>query len=97
MKSYRYEWTPEYYLLHLQFNNPEKNPFEARIIRSFRSGKKRVETEPAKDGMESHRILLSRSHPNETDFIVEFPDSLVLEVYELDDRAYYPTEPVYKG
>lgn len=97
MKSYRYKWTPEFYLLHLQFNNPSRLPFEAVITRNFTGGAARRESEPSKDGMDSHRILVSRSHPKEVDFVVEYPASIEMEIYELDDRAYYPTKPVYKG
>jgi len=32
MKSYKYQWTPQYYLLHLQFNNPSRIQFEAVLI-----------------------------------------------------------------
>ncbi|OQA80465.1 MAG: hypothetical protein BWY32_00896 [bacterium ADurb.Bin243] len=97
MKTYRYKWTPEYYLLHLQFNNPQHKVFEAVVTRNFVNGSTRVEKEIVKDGVDSHRILISRSHPKETDLVVEYPDSLVLEIFELDDRAYYPVEPIYKG
>lgn len=97
MKSYTYKWTPDYYLLHLQFNNPSLSPFEASITRRFESGKTRLETERTRDGMDSHRILVSRSHPRETELVIEYPASIELEIYELDDRAYYPTSPVYKS
>jgi len=97
MKSYKYSWTAEYYLLHLQFNNPAMVPFEAEITRNYANGTSRSEIEKANEAMDSHRILISRSHPKETDFTVEYPDTLVLEVYELDDRAYYPTKPIFKG
>ncbi len=97
MKSYKYKWTPDFYLLHLQFNNPSRLPFEAVITRNFEGGAAARESEPSKDGMDSHRILVSRSHPKEIDFVVEYPASIELEVYELDDRAYYPTKPVYKA
>ncbi len=97
MKSYKYQWTSQYYLLHLQFNNPSRIPFEAVISREFSNGAHKTETETAKDGMDSHRILVSRSHPKEINFTVEYPGSVELEIYQLDDRAYYPTNPVYKS
>ena len=97
MKTHRYAWTDEYYLLHLQFDNPSAHPFEASVTRHFVGGHTKREEVVAIDGMLSHRIMVSRSHPKETDFVVEYPESLVLELYELDDRAYYPSKPVYKG
>jgi len=97
MKTFNYTWHDELYLLHLQFENPTGKPFEARVSRNFSTGTVRHEAVYAVDGMKSHRVMVSRSHPKELAIAIEYPKALTLEVYELDDRAYYPDKPVFKG
>ncbi|HEY9069423.1 MAG TPA: hypothetical protein VIV61_04145 [Candidatus Ozemobacteraceae bacterium] len=96
-KSYRYTWTEEYYLLHLQFNDSAPGPYEATLVREYDGGKRRTEKLPVVQGVPSHRILVSRSHPREEAFTVEYPGRITLEVFLLDDRAYYPTQAYYRG
>lgn len=96
MKSYHYTWTEEYYLLHLQFNDSASQPYEAILVREYAGGKQRSEKLPVLQGVPSHRILLSRSHPQEEAFTVEYPGRVMLEVFQLDDRAYYPTQAFYR-
>ncbi|MBF0501025.1 MAG: hypothetical protein HQM09_12880 [Candidatus Riflebacteria bacterium] len=97
MKTFSYQWTPEYYLLHLQFVASGKTAYQSSITRSFSGGKPLVEAVPVLSGVESHRIMVSRAHPKETGFLVEYPDDVRLEVFQLDDRAYYPTETFFAG
>lgn len=97
MKTFDYIWTSDYYLLHLQFNFEGTDPLTARVERHYTGARPRAEDISAHAGAKSHRILISRSHPRETSFTVSYPEHVTLEVYQLDDRAYYPTEAHFVG
>ncbi|MFZ2960183.1 MAG: hypothetical protein WA705_25150 [Candidatus Ozemobacteraceae bacterium] len=97
MKTFTYSWTPEYYLLHLQFDGNGSVAFEAMVTHIYEGGTIRKEPVPVLKGVESHRIMVSRTHPKEATFTVEYPDHIKLGVYQLDDRAYYPTESFFVG
>ena len=96
MKQFVYKWTEEFFLLHIELNNTGNDrDYDVGIYRKSRT----VEdsTESVKKGTISHRFMLSRSHPAETELTITYPDDVVLKAFELDDRAYYPTQPFFVG
>lgn len=95
MKKFEHQWTPDFFLLHVQANNPTGEGGRLEILRDMQNGKKRKEFEELKSGAESHRFIISRSHPAESKIYIEYPSHLVIEVYKVDDRAYYPTESFF--
>ena len=96
MKSFTYIWCEEYFLLHVQLNNPGRNEFTANLIRVFPAGRRTTEEVLVPPGTLSHRIMVSRSHPTETATTIEYPEDVRIEVFRLDDRAYYPTEAYFR-
>jgi len=97
VKTFEYAWDNDIYLLHVQFDNPTGMPFTALVIRQFVGGATTTEEVSCHDGQPSHRVMVSRSHPRETGLKLEYPRDLVVQVYELDDRAYFPDEPIFRA
>lgn len=98
MKTFTYEWTGECYILHLEFNNtgPDRD-YPVTVLHRFSGAEPQMEKVPVKKGLTSFRFMVSRSHPRETGLMVEYPQDVQLEVFQLDDRAYYPTQSFFVG
>lgn len=97
MKTYEYRWGPEIYLLHLQFTSGDHDGYRALVCRQFGDRHPCCEEIVCVRNVHSHRVLISRSHPRETAIVIDYPDPVMLEVFELDDRAYYPTGSIFRG
>ena len=98
MKTFEYRWDDSTFLLHLQLTRGQDlaaAPSGATLAREFEGGLTRRETIGVQGGEESHRFIVSRSHPKEVAFRLDYPQELVLEAFKVDDRAYYPTESFY--
>lgn len=97
MKKFSYQWDDEIFLLHIQLNNDSGKSTEAKIIRKYTGSDSKNEQEniDIDKATSSHRFIVSRTHPKETSFEIEYSDDLVLHVFKIDDRAYYPTEAFY--
>ncbi|OBZ14236.1 hypothetical protein A8L34_09780 [Bacillus sp. FJAT-27264] len=95
MKKFEHLWTGDFFLLHVQANNPTGEGGTLEIIRNMQNGRKSKGHEELKQGADSHRFIISRSHPAESKVCIEYPSHLILEVYKVDDRAYYPTESFF--
>ena len=98
MKKFFYKWNEKFdgiYLLHAQVDY--SNDAEPMIIKTrvFKDGKEEIENMPLLE--KSYRFIISRTHPDEKEVVVEYPDSSKLTIYEIDDRAYYPTESYFRG
>lgn len=96
-KTFTHLWEEEIFLLHLQFDKRPGRAFSARILRLADDGSARAESVPVSAEGASHRFLVTRTHPTERGFTLEWPDDVTLQAFLLDDRAYYPTESFYKG
>lgn len=97
MKEYIFTWTDELYLIHVQFNcqNFEAAEKKITIIRSFTDGSKQEEFRTmTNDGF---RFIISRTCPEENGITIIYEDSIVMKVFLIDDRAYYPTESYFEG
>ncbi len=99
MKRYTYTWseTPDgVYLLHTQFDvNCEVYGLLLKLTRIFRDGHQVCEEKLLIE--KSDRFIISRTHPDEIELIIQYPVELILSIYEIDDRAYYPTEVLFRG
>ena len=97
LKTFKYTWAGEIFLLHIQLDSPRAAKYPITIVRNY--GEKGTGREvmqiPALE--ESHRFMVSRTHPKEVGFVIEYPSEITLEAYKLDDRAYYPTESFFRG
>ena len=93
MKRFEYIWDDDYYMLHVQLSAGHLGGMTAVVKRVFAGGR---QGEPEfliiPQGMTSHRIMVCRSHPQEQSLDIEYPAEAKLEIFRLDDRAYYPTQ-----
>ena len=96
MKDFEYSWDDDIFLLHIQLNNKGQSEYKICIKRKYEGGKSKKELMKVTKN-ESFRFIISRTHPKEQKFLLEFPKSITIEVYKIDDRAYYPTEAFYVG
>ena len=100
MKTFDHKWDNITYLLHIQLTRPGErvsDECEARIGRRYASGREADAVVDVQPGVESHRFIVSRTHPDEVSLRIEYPAEVVLEAFEIDDRAYYPTQSFYVG
>lgn len=96
MKRFEYQWNKDFFLLHIQMDSAIDQDYDARIHREYEGGNYKEEIINARN-TKCHRFIISRTHPSEIRFSITYPDDIVLEAFELDDRAYYPTESFYKS
>lgn len=95
MKRFSHNWTDDFFLLHIQLNHDGDVESEALVIRRYEDGSVGSETVKVKKNTKSHRFIISRTHPRERSFAIEYPEHIILEAFKIDDRAYYPTESFY--
>lgn len=96
MKSFTYEWPNEFdgiYLLHVQIDLAKGCTQNVTIIRTFKDKTKKEQNSVFLGN--SNRFIVSRSHINEEKVEILYPPAAKLKVYEIDDRAYYPTESLF--
>jgi hypothetical protein len=95
MKQFEYIWASDnIFLLHVQFNAAGKK-HKVFICREYEGQTKKEELD-IKD-QKSYRMIVSRTHPKERRVVIEYPQENNIEVFKVDDRAYYPTESFYVG
>lgn len=68
-----------------------------RLERTFRGGTMVDEAVRVPEGQETHRFIVSRSHPDEEAIRLVYPAEFTLEAFAIDDRAYYPTTAFFVG
>ena len=95
MKEFKYEWTSDIFLIHIQLSNLDMNETEIKLIREYEGGKIREEKINIVKDMNSYRFIVSRTHPKEISFLIKYVDKVILEAFKIDDRAYYPTESFF--
>ena len=97
MKKFEHRWDDEVFLLHIQLERDLNKDYDILIIRNFYNKSPEKEVTTICDNVSSHRFIVSRSCPGETNFFIEYPEAVILEAFIIDDRAYYPTESFYRG
>ncbi len=95
MKNFTYQWCENLFLIHIQLNNKLKAQDEVKLLRFFDGKTTKTEVISIKSTMDSYRFIVSRSHPQEKGFSIEYNDEMILDAFKIDDRAYYPTESFY--
>lgn len=99
MKTLRYAWDEEIWLLHIEADNKgqdESSLTYSRIVESSNNGH---ETIISVKPDESYRFMLSRDSAEETGVDIRFDNELLLKIFRLQDRAYLPgdSDIVYKS
>lgn len=97
MKEFHYNWDDSCFILHMQVNKTNSNECKITITRSYVDRDSLSESESMKSTTRSHRFIVSRSHPNEEGFVIQYPDDVTVEAFKIDDRAYYPTKSFFVG
>ncbi|MGE5339906.1 MAG: hypothetical protein ACM3SY_00340 [Candidatus Omnitrophota bacterium] len=97
MKRFSYTWEGDIFLLHIQLTHGGEVERDVSVIREYTDGNIKNESVKVKEGVTSHRFMISRGHPKEKSFYLDYPEAFTLEAFKLDDRAYYPTESFFIG
>lgn len=91
MKTVKYNWDDEIWLIHVEVKN---NNREDALVKYFRiidlSDHKDAEDACIKPG-ESRRFMLSRKNIKENGIGISFGEGVEMTVFKLLDRAYLPT------
>lgn len=98
MKNYDFHWNENYYLIHVQFDSVDSKVKGSRdliIRRVFED--ETVKEEHRIMTNEGFRFIISRSCPDERSIIIEYDDNIIMKVFLIDDRAYYPTNVFFEG
>lgn len=97
MKKFKYCWNEDTFLLHIQLNNSDGADYEVVIYREYEGGKVKKQKLLIDGKTDSYRTMISRTHPRERGLNIEYPEKVTLQVFIIDDRAYYPTETYFAG
>ena len=97
MKRFSYQWCDDFFILHIQLNHEGGTEHEVIVVRQYEEGTVRNEIVIAKKEVKSHRFMISRSHPKEKGFFIDYSEDIVLEAFKVNDRANYPSESFYMG
>lgn len=97
MKNFSHIWENDIFLLHIQLNNNSGKNTKAILTRKYnnRNANNEQEVINVDKDIKSHRFIVSRTHPEEIGFEIEYSDDIVLQAFKIYDRAYYPTEAFY--
>ncbi|WP_455654266.1 hypothetical protein [Phascolarctobacterium sp.] len=95
MKKFKHTWGNEIFLLHIELNT--QGELSSNKVECMRKLNDSFIQETIKlPNQSSHRFIISRSKPNEEELILKYSDEVVMEVFFIDDRAYYPTKSFFK-
>lgn len=96
VKRFEFLWPDDLFLLHIQISKTSIDSEAPIIYRSFSNNSFKKESVKIPNKINSHRFIVSKSLPEENKITIFYPDSMVLEAFRIDDRAYYPTESFFK-
>ena len=92
MNKFTYNWdSDKVFLLHVQLDNDTDSNYQEKL------GISKEEFLEIKKRVKSYRFIISKSLPTEKAFSIKYPKDIKLEVFKVDDRAYYPTESFFIG
>lgn len=98
MNKFTYNWdSDKVFLLHVQLDNDTDSNYQAKLSREYAEGISKEEFLEIKKRVKSYRFIISKSLPTEKAFSIKYPKDIKLEVFKVDDRAYYPTESFFIG
>ncbi len=90
-----YEWRGDITSVHVQV----KNPSSQTAALYYRAGKEELYlwTEVMMQPGESYRFILAKSNPNEIGLEIAMPETMTSNLFEVFDRAHFPTISVEEG
>lgn len=98
MKEYTFKWNEDFYLIHVQFDAldfGELRDKNIEVVRTSLDNSKQIEQRYMTNN--GFRFIISRSCPEEKSVTIIYDENVILQVFLIDDRAYYPTEVFYEG
>lgn len=96
-KIFEYDWPSEKFLVHIELSLSEAiNLIDQIEVYHIFENTFTSEIFKIPKNISSHRFIISKSKPKEVGIKIEYDSRVVLIAYEIDDRAYYPTEYFYK-
>jgi pyruvate formate lyase activating enzyme len=97
MKIFKHNWSSyDEFLVHIQVTNSDRIDTTAIITRYYAQQKIDYEPLTIDRKTSSYRFILSRTHTDELGFEISYPEKLTIEVFKIDDRAFYPSTSFYK-
>jgi len=90
-----YDWRGDITSLHVQAKNPSSQT--AALFYRARNEELETWTEVTMEPGESYRFILAKSNPNETGLEIAMPDIMTSNLFEVFDRAHFPTISVEEG
>ncbi len=91
MKTFRYKWNDEIWLLHVEINNASHDKKSLIYSRIINNGNNDQKNEVLVKPGENIRFILSRDSVQEMGLDIRFDESLFVKIFKLQDRAYLPT------
>ena len=88
-----YDWRGDITSLHVQ----AKNPSTQTAVLFYRARNEETWTEVKMEPGESYRFILAKSKPNETGLEIAIPETMSSNLFEVFDRAHFPTISVEEG
>ena len=83
MKNYKYIWSEEKYVIHIEANAGKILPICVNAERSYKNGSSTKE-----------ELKISKKNPQEEYIEFFYDDDTVLSFYEIEDNAFYPIKPI---
>jgi pyruvate formate lyase activating enzyme len=97
MKIFNHEWNnDDEFLIHVQVTNANSIDASALITRHYENLKKNYELLAIDMVTNSSRFIISRTHSSELGFEISYPEKLIIEVFKIDDRAFFPLKSFFK-
>lgn len=98
LKNFCFEWTEDYYLIHVQFDPIDSSALYDETLIICREFDGNVTKEEKRFIIsKGFRFIISRSCPEERKVTIKYDNNIILKVFLIDDRAYYPTKIYFKG
>ncbi len=92
MKNYKYIWSEEKYVIHIEANAGKILPICVNAERSYKNGSSTKEE--LKIAALNLRFIISKKNPQEEYIEFFYDDDTVLSFYEIEDNAFYPIKPI---
>lgn len=95
MKSHKYIWREKIYVLHLGIRKGNKKSYNLKVRRKIKNGTDLIEIVKLCDI--NTRTIISKKRPEEEAIEFLYSDELEIEIFEVEDNAFYPLQPIFVG
>jgi hypothetical protein len=88
--AFTYSWGKDNWILHVALRGSRPS-----FLHMSRKVGDRTQAEEIRVSESGKRVLITRRRPEEEEICFRFDESVLLEVFEVCDRAHFPTSPIY--